>query len=221
MSQNRETRIKKRVQKRKKVLSKKEGLKAAAKRRGLQDEFEQLLGLQDTKLRALAKTITTIWNNQVALQRAGDQVEEMYCVMGRLLIPKMNEILIMLGSEDLITETTINGVFLTWHEFKKRPDFKAHFVPWFLGRDLSQLPPPSEPEAKEEMTDEAPALESGSPIEFGGDYAEGKDSHSRDETTTEEPRQDSGNGPKDEVPERQDPDSPIRGAGREENPTMP
>jgi hypothetical protein len=138
----------------------------------------------------------------MSLQGAGDRVEEQFCVLGRLIIPKMNEILLMLNSEDLITEETINGTFLTWNEFKKRPDFKSHFVPWFLGRPLNELPPPPEPEAKEEITDEAPTLSSEDPIEFGGDYAEGKDSNIGDETTAEGPRQDSSPSPADAVSER-------------------
>ena len=220
----RETQVKKRAAKRKKSNAKKALLKQVARRKGLQQEFENLLALQDAKIKTLAKTIQTIWNNQVELTKSIDRVEEEFCVLGRLVIPKMNEILIALGSEELITEEVINSVFLTWHEFKQRPDFKNHFVPWFLGVPLQELPPP--PEIKEEVAtpNDAPALEGGDADEFGGDYAEGKADDLGNETTEEgRPPSDEGS-EEDALPEGQDVDSPVPGderSGSAEVPEVP
>lgn len=143
-----------------------------------------MLALQSAKVKALAKTVGTVWRNQVALSESIDRVEEEFCVLGRLMIPKMNEILIALGSEDLVTEEMINGVFLTWNEFKQRPDFKQHFVQWFLGVPLNELPPPPEVKQEEEKPD-TPAPADGGAEVFGGDYGEGQTDNIGDEATQE------------------------------------
>jgi hypothetical protein len=218
----RETQTKKRAAKKKKVRAKKESFKAAAKRRGLQREFEDLLDLQNAKVKALAKTVGTVWHNQVALSESIDRIEEEFCVLGRLMIPKMNEILIALGSEDLITEEMINGVFLTWNEFKKRPDFKAHFVPWFLGVPLNELPPP--PEVKQEENPDTPAPEGEGAEVFGGDYGEGQTSTDGDEATQEVGRALHEASTTHEVPPVQDVDDPVLGteqSGGTEVPEVP
>lgn len=143
---------------------------------GLKDEFEQSLELQNTKIKALAKTLSTVWNNQVSLEKSINLLEEEFCVLGRITIPKINEILLAIDSEDLITEETINTVFLSWNKFRQRSDFKQHFVPWFLGKPLEELPPPPKEEAKEEEPSDAPSQEAEGATEFGGDYDEGQNS---------------------------------------------
>jgi hypothetical protein len=203
----RETQVKKRAAKRKKAKAKRESFKEAAKRRGLKGEFEELLGLQSAKVRALAKTVGTVWQNQVKLNDSIDRLEEEFCVLGRLVIPKMNDILVALGSEDLITEETVNGVFLTWNEFRKRPDFKQHFVPWFLGVALEDMP---EIKQQEETLD-APA-ESGSAEVFGGDYGEGQTGTIGDEAAQEGEQSGDGDRPPDAVPEVQDSDEAVSSA---------
>jgi len=42
----------------------------------------------------------------------------------------------------------VNKLFMTWADFRKRKDFRDHMKAWFMGEDLSQLPPPpvEEPE---------------------------------------------------------------------------
>ena len=217
----RETQTKKRAQKQKRAKSKRETLKAAAKRKGLLGEFEKLLALQDAKVRALAKTTGTVWNNQVSLDEAINRVEEEFCVLGRLIIPKVNEILIASGSEDLITEEAINSVFAVWHEFKKRSDFKAHFVPWFMGVPLEDLPPPPITELVEEENIAAPAPEEGEgAIEFGGDYGEGQTADRGDETTEEGQSEGDASSAPDAVPEGQDLDGSVRGTEQEEGTEM-
>jgi len=166
-----------------------------------------LLELQSAKVKALAKTVGTVWNNQVSISNSIDRLEEEFCVLGRLVIPKMNEILIALGSEDLITEEVINGVFLTWNEFKKRPDFKKHFVPWFLGTPLRDLP---EVKEEEEIPD-APAEGEGAEV-FGGDYGEGQTSDVGNEATQEGGPAVNGDRPPDEVPQVQDVDEAVSSA---------
>lgn len=158
----------------------------------------------------MGRTVGTLYNNEVELGNSTDRLEEEFCVLARLLIPKVNDILIALGSEDVITEETINNVFLTWNEFKQRPDFKAHFVPWFLGVALEDLPPPPPPEVKEEKQPaDTPAPEGEGAEEFGGDYGEGKADDLGDETTEEGgPSSDEGSA-EDALPEGQDPDGPV------------
>jgi hypothetical protein len=155
----------------------------------------------------LGKTVGTLYNNEIELAKSVDRVEEEFCVLGRLLIPKVNDILIALGSEDLITEEMINSVFLTWHEFKQRPDFKDHFVPWFLGVALDDLPPVPK---KEQPTD-TPAQKGGDAEEFGGDYGEGEADNRRDEADEEGGPPVNAEGAKNAVPEGQDPDGPLLG----------
>jgi len=215
----RETQFKKRAEKRKQVKAKKESFKVAAKRRGLQREFEDLLDLQTAKVRALAKTTGTVWQNQVTLSESIDRVEEEFCVLGRLIIPKMNEILVTLGSEDLITEEMINGVFLTWHEFKKRPDFKGHFVPWFLGVPLNEMPPP--PELKQEEKLDTPASTDEGAEVFGGDYGKGQTNNIGDETTQEGGLSVNEESSPDEVPQVQDVDDPALGTEQSRGAEVP
>jgi len=205
----RETQERKRKAKRKKAKAKRESFKEAAKRRGLKGEFEELLELQSAKVRALAKTVGTVWQNQVKLSDSIDRLEEEFCVLGRLVIPKMNDILIALGSEDLITEEMINGVFLTWSEFKKRPDFKQHFVPWFLGVPLKDMP-----EIKQvEENPDAPAESEGAEV-FGGDYGEGQTGTVGDEAAQEGEQPVDEDRPPDAVPEVQNADEAVPAAQR-------
>ena len=224
----RETQVKRRAQKRKKAQTKRAGLKAAAKRKGVLLDFEKSLALQDAKIRALGRTVGTLYNNEVELGNSTDRLEEEFCVLARLLIPKVNDILIALGSEDPITEEEINSVFLTWNEFKQRPDFKAHFVPWFLGVALEDLPPPPPPppppEVKEEKPADTPAPKGEGAEEFVGDYGQGETDDLGDETTEEgKPPVDEGSA-KDALPEGQDPDGPVPGeeqGGSAEMPEVP
>jgi hypothetical protein len=163
------------------------------------------------------KAVATIWQNQVELTKALDRVEEEFCVLGRLMIPKMNEILIALGSEDLITEESINGVFLLWNEFKKRSDFKSHFVPWFLGVPLGELPLPP-PEKKEGPAD-APAPKDESAEEFGGDYGEADDL--RDAAAEEGESQSDEDSAENALPKGQDSDSTVPGEEQDGGAEMP
>jgi hypothetical protein len=208
MAQKRETRDQKRVARRKKTKIKREGLKSRAKRMGLQDEFGQSLDLQNRKLAAQAKVSGVLWDNQQKQQAAIDLVEEEFCVLGRTLIPKVNELLVAAG-KPLITEQSINKVFEKWHEFKNRPDFKQHFVPWFLGVPLDQLPPPpkiEEPGVEGDSEDSPSTFsEAEGAQEFGGDY-EGTDGSIGDETATKNGPENTSSGEEDEVPEGQDTD---------------
>lgn len=179
-----------------------------------------MLDLQSAKVKALAKTVGTVWRNQVALSESIDRIEEEFCVLGRLTIPKMNEILIALGSEDLITEEMINGVFLTWNEFKQRPDFKQHFVPWFLGVPLNELPPPPEVKQEEENPD-TPAPEDGGAEVFGGDYGEGQTSTDGDEAAQEGECTLHEASAAHEVPPVQDVDDPVPGTEQDGSAAVP
>jgi hypothetical protein len=48
---------------------------------------------------------------------------------------------------DPVTFNRVNQLFEDWDTFRKRPDHKALFKDWYLGHNLSDLPPaPSTPE---------------------------------------------------------------------------
>lgn len=176
-----------------------------------------MLDLQSAKIKALAKTVGTVWNNQVSISESIDRLEEEFCVLGRLMIPKMNEILISLGSDDLITEEIINNVYLTWNEFKKRSDFKSYFVPWFLGVPIDEMP---EVKQEEEKTLDAPAESKDAEV-FGGDYGEGQANTIGDEATQEGGLTLYEASATHEVPEVQDADEAVPGAEQDGGTAVP
>lgn len=135
-----------------------------------------------------------------------------------MLIPRFNNILIRMGSEDLITDEVIGEVFLEWDEFKSRSDYRDLLLEWMIGRDLADLPPPPPVEIKQETPEEAPAQEGEGPQEFGGDYGEISDLGN--ETDSEESSESAGAGEEDEVPELQDVDQAPR-ISKEEGSTLP
>lgn len=128
---------------------------------------------------------------QSQLVRANDASSSQFSVLTRLVITKLNEVI---GLQNRIAELAVEGVepkpemafvsevtydgvnalFQLHEEFRARSDFKEHMKTWFLGGDVSALPPPPEP-AKEEVpeaTPETPAdadVPEGAQV-FGGDY---------------------------------------------------
>jgi len=79
-------------------------------------------------------------------------LDEQFAVLTRLTIVRVNEILIRIGGEeaDFITYDEVNKMFMDWLKFRARNDCRKFMKEWYMGGDLSALPP----EVKE--NDEAP-----------------------------------------------------------------
>jgi len=157
------------------------------------------------------QNLTTIWLNQGSLQESQFNTDKQLAVLVRLMISKINSLIVAFeGREDMpaaITVESINDLFDLWAEFSQRPDHKELYHQWYMGYDLSQLPPPEvkeegDPEAAEAAADNHD--DPGKPREFGGDYV-GPETESSDRDGVAEA--DSGEEAKeDEVPEVPSPD---------------
>ena len=158
-----------------------------------EDKFKKIV----TTVAQLSQGVQLVYNNQVELTKSHDRLEEQFAVLGRTCFLKINELVAahnkaVTSEHDVepLTEEFVTQTFNTWREFRERPDFREHFVVWFMGGDLSTLPPPPEPEddsAKDPQFQDA--------VEFGGDYAESEDG---DETT-------------EDGAEASDPETPVSG----------
>ena len=203
-------RKRKRAAKRKKKQANVRLQREMAKRPSLRNDLELFQGGQDTKLRAVGRVCGTLWKNQEELTAAHHQLDTQQFVLARLLVPIVNDILVRIGSDDLITLESIGRCFLEWDEFKKRPDYKDLLPEWLLGKPLSELPPPKVKE--KEQLEKAPA-ESEGPQEFGGDYVERQTSGLGDETDPEEQPEGQSDGKEDEMSEGQDADETPHAEG--------
>lgn len=135
----------------------------------LKKSFELSLDQQSQKLAELSRLIArslsdfrVIWENQVELTKSANNLDRQFAVMGRIFISKLNNIVVTIGHDDILTYQGVNAAFDEWDQFHQRPDFRDHMEQWFLGGDLSKLPPPPRVEKKE--------AEQEQPKEFGGDY---------------------------------------------------
>lgn len=186
----------------------------------LREEFALFRADQREKLKALAKTVQVIWKNEQELDRAHDLVNEQFCVLTRLTITTLNDILLRISGEEaeLIRYEAVNAMFQEFQAFRKRPDFKQHMDTWMMGGDLSALPPP--PVVKEEGEPGAALPEEDGAKVFGGDYEEDA-SDLGDEGADEE----SPGGEEDlaapEVPEGQDDDEAPHQPPGEEGASLP
>lgn len=136
-----------------------------------------------------------VYDNQVELSKELTRLDTQQAVLTRLVIMNLNEILIRLGSDELVTYEGVNQMFHDFAALKTRPDHRDHMKDWFMGVDLSTLPPLEENEPEE--TQEGPK-------EFGGDYAEGSDSESVEEEQSEGKE----TGEADALPQGQEIDDP-------------
>lgn len=147
----------------------------------------------DGKLKTLAQELLRVGQVQQHVAKANDQVASQFSVLTRLTISKLNEVIglqnriVELATESwepkpdiaLLEEVTYEGVnflFQMHDAFRSRPDFRDHLETWFLGGDLTKLPPLPEPDTKEEEktepTPETPAeagIPEGAQV-FGGDH---------------------------------------------------
>jgi hypothetical protein len=145
----------------------------------------------------LAQSAKTLWDNQVELTKSAHKLDEQYAVLMRVAVRAINEVIITTGGEDLLTYNGLNREFAEWTKFRARPDYKKYMEAWFMGVDMSTLPPPPLPEPEEETT------EPEGPRHFGGDYAE---SSVGDTTTEEAAPEGEGDHEADALPQGQDSD---------------
>ena len=125
------------------------------------------------------------------------KINSQFVVLTRLTVMTLNELLIRVGSETLITYDSINEMFEAWEQFRERPDFKEHMHVWLMGGDLSTLPPVIE--SKAAVEDDPADLR-----EFGGDYV--SQGSSNQEIGEGEPGIDE-TSQEDAMPQGQNPDS--------------
>jgi hypothetical protein len=151
----------------------------------------KLFAVLDERVRELAKTAVTLYQNQQRLAKsydglaeASDSLDEQFAVLSRLVIGHMNKLTDAFNTVtggmpagaprvEPLGRDIVTKMFADWREFKKRPDFRDHNTAWFMGEDLSKLPPPP---AKEE--EKAPSAAQGDPSGaevFGGDYGKSDD----------------------------------------------
>jgi hypothetical protein len=126
----------------------------------------------DKNVAGLANAVGSVWANQKELTKSENLLDEQFAVLTRLtiislnvLVNKHNLAMEMIGAamggmsdvSDLTMPTVdyedVNLLFEEWAKFRSRPDFRDHMRAWFMGDDLSKLPPPPEPEAKEGESD--------------------------------------------------------------------
>jgi len=145
--------------------------------------------------------VVTLYQNQQRLAKsydglaeASDSLDEQFAVLSRITIQQLNRLTddINGGRKEgdgipLVTREKVTASFAEWREFKKRPDFRDHNTAWFMGEDLTKLPPPT---AKEEPLVERddqgrvtkinatpnalPTNQEGAEV-FGGDYGKSID----------------------------------------------
>ena len=178
--------------------------------------LEQFQVTQDAKLKELANTVVTVWKNQVELAESETRLDEQFCVLSRLAIRGINDILIRIGSEDLITDKVVEAAFKEWRAFRKRSDYRKFMLEWFLGKSLSELP--TEPKKEEILV--APDPKVGGAQEFGGNYVSYNKSDNGNTTTAEERQQDSNSCQTDEVPSGQNLDGSIPDGGQGNSPAL-
>lgn len=172
----------------------------------LKREFELYQDQQSQKLVALGETLQVIYENQLELSSQETKLDKQHAVLGRMAISNLNEILVRIGSEDLITYKSVNELFEQFVEFKERSDFRQHMHAWYMGEDLDSLPPPPEPVGQLGDDEEEPikAEEPAEPKVFGGDYVE---SDNGIETAEEEQSEAKEVSEEDALPPGQDTDS--------------
>jgi hypothetical protein len=187
----------------------------------VREDIQKFVSETDSKLQAVATALVT---NQKVLADSHHKLDDQFAVLTRLVVSRLNSMIekhnLMVRSipqqlgdlspavEEVfgvspVTYEEVNALFHLFDEFKKRPDFKNHFRSWYLGDDLSKLPPPPEPPpapeppmpvvaeepqaAKEEAAQpaSAPGDDDGYPEGaqiFGGDYAKGTSGNGNTET---------------------------------------
>ena len=102
------------------------------------DQLDRNFGL-------MARNQQLAWNNQKECAKSETLLDEQFAVLTRLTITSLNKVLPD-GSKILYED--VNKLFMDWADFRKRKDFRDYMKEWFMGEDLSKLPPPPVEEPK-------------------------------------------------------------------------
>ena len=87
----------------------------------------------------MANNQNLIWNNQKECAKSETLLDEQFAVLTRLTITALNRVS---NPDQQIVYEDVNRLFADWAEFHKRKDFRSYMKEWFMGVDLSTLPPP-------------------------------------------------------------------------------
>jgi hypothetical protein len=112
-----------------------------------QADLNSKCNLLAEQFQIFSQTMDTIYRNQKALGESETKLDSQFVVLTRLTIMTLNAIMLHLNKRELeplqlIGYDDINKMFEEWDQFKARPDWREHTRPWFMGEDLSTLPPP-------------------------------------------------------------------------------
>lgn len=170
----------------------------------VEKQLKEFASVVDNRLN---NVIQTMLGNQKGLATSHEQLDQQFAVLTRLLIVRHNDLvarynMIIKASIDVlelndaeipmvapIDWEEVLGMFGQFIELRQRPDYADHMETWYMGGDVSNLPPIPEPPAAPEVqghpeedegsteTPEEPetVVASGYPEGaqiFGGDYGE-------------------------------------------------
>jgi hypothetical protein len=149
----------------------------------------------DEQLKVIGRSIEIIWNNQKELTKSEELLDEQFAVSTRMTISNFNSLTsrwnqllqYMLPDEGevvkpypdtrkalvqmLIGYSDVNKLFADWAEFRKRKDFREHMREWFMGEDLSSLPPEAVSSETAKKTGEQDVDRSGDTASKGAENA--------------------------------------------------
>jgi len=111
----------------------------------------------DENIKVLGRSLEIIWRNQRELSKSEELLDEQFAVSTRMTISNFNSLVsrwnkalpLLLANPEgraeyvqmLIGYSDVNKLFMEWAEFRKRRDFRQYMPAWFMGDDLSELPP--------------------------------------------------------------------------------
>ena len=209
--QPREKVVKKAQQRKAEAVGKQVGKQVliAAVLEQVEEKLAAFASATNSNLQQYMQLVMTSMQNQQSLSRSHDDLNSQFVVFLRLFFTRMNQVIALQNRvyelavaevpEDqkpenprehtipLVDYDEINELFVLFDEFRQRPDYNDHFRAWYTGEDLSKLPPPPEPEAKEEEGKDDTPEEVPEGVEvYGGDYVrESKSGNGTEEAETE------------------------------------
>jgi dsRNA-specific ribonuclease len=127
-----------------------------------------------------------VLHNQREIGRSIDSHDVQLAVSVRLLVQRTNNLAEAVRAltaalppmaQDKVPQTEVlvyekvGAVFEEFNRFRDRNDYLTHMREWFMGEDVSNLGPDTEPEPELKNEDEAPEENPQDPtFVFGGDY---------------------------------------------------
>lgn len=115
----------------------------------------------------VASSFEEVYKNQVELAGSADRVDDQFAVLTRLVILKLNEVVQAVNllrrahldsrtdiglPPNPVTYGDVNSMFAQYELLKQRRDFRQLAEAWYMGQDLSNLPPPPEEPQSEELS---------------------------------------------------------------------